>query len=319
MKRILFIIFIFLITVESQAQEDVYMTITPFMGDEPFVFNVESTNDLGHEFTITRLDYYLSNLKIIHDGGTETPVPDMYLLLRGNTELNLHLGSFDVTNVEGIAFNVGVNPPVNNADPTQWPENHPLAPQSPSMHWGWAAGYRFVALEGMAGSAMNTVYQMHGLGNSNYFRQTVLSDGVENENGIYMYIIADYKKALNGINLNAGPIDHGADLTDLTVLENFRDFVFTPGAIILSAEDTNKEMPVKIYPNPCEESSRISWDGASGSVTGIAVYDLTGRKVQQLAVQFQKEQEVFFSEKGIYIVQLQSEGTALSNHKIIVR
>lgn len=94
------------------------------------------------------------------------------------------------------------------------------------MHWGWSAGYRFVAIEGKAGMTFNTTFEMHGLGDPNYFSQTKTLIGVKRDTNIYVKLEADIAQALKGINITAGPIDHGVDATDLDVLKNFRDFVF---------------------------------------------------------------------------------------------
>lgn len=103
----------------------------------------------------------------------------------------------------------------------------------------------------MAGSTFNTNFQMHGLGNANYFEQTVMVAGVNVGTNVTLNIDADYNQALKGININAGPIDHGVDATDLTVIQNFRDYVFKAGTgIALSVDDIYSDVKVDLFPNP---------------------------------------------------------------------
>ena len=78
----------------------------------------------------------------------ETAIPNKWVLVNASEATEVDLGSHDVTNVEAVHFHIGVDSSVNHSDPASYPMGHPLAPVFPSMHWGWAAGYRFVAIEG---------------------------------------------------------------------------------------------------------------------------------------------------------------------------
>ena len=104
----------------------------------------------------------------VHDGGQQTAIPEAYVLANGFVD-GLHAsrrGESGVNAVEDLMFNVGIDPDNNHADPASWPADHPLAPQVPSMHWGWAAGYRFVALEGGTADAN---LEIHALGDDNHY------------------------------------------------------------------------------------------------------------------------------------------------------
>jgi cytochrome c peroxidase len=43
---------------------------------------------------------------------------------------------------------VGLAPEVNHQDPAGYPAEHPLNPEVNGLHWGWAGGYVFMAVEG---------------------------------------------------------------------------------------------------------------------------------------------------------------------------
>lgn len=136
MKKSILSIFVLLVAFNLSAQKQVTLTIKHLLGTNPFGFNVASQNDLTHNFKITRVDYYISSIKLIHDGGMIMSVPNHYILAKGDNNVIDLLGTFNVTNVEGIKFSIGVEMPVNTADPTVWLAPHPLSPQAPSMHWG---------------------------------------------------------------------------------------------------------------------------------------------------------------------------------------
>ncbi|MBK9637722.1 MAG: hypothetical protein IPO63_07830 [Bacteroidetes bacterium] len=53
----------------TKAQQNVFLTITNKLGNTPFAFNQVAQNNLLQDFKITRMDYYISSIIIIHDGG----------------------------------------------------------------------------------------------------------------------------------------------------------------------------------------------------------------------------------------------------------
>lgn len=301
------------------AQKKVTLTIAHKLGANNFAFNQSSVNDLNQNFKITRIDYYISNIKLVHDGGKVTLVPNHYIFANGSKNVNDELGTFDIKLLESIKFSVGVEAPTNNNDPSIWTAPHPLAPKSPSMHWGWSAGYRFVAIEGSAGTNFNTNFQMHGLENANYFEQTIITTGTNNASAITINLDADYNKALKGININAGPIDHGVNAADLTVLKNFRDYVFAPGAGIANGvkELLNKN-EVLIYPNPSNGLVKINILNQNISVTEIQLFDITGRFLETFAVTENTEMSINLDHKGIYFLRLLNNETILANQKLVI-
>jgi hypothetical protein len=320
MKKVLFSIIAIAISLNVVAQKNVTLTIKHKLGANPFAFTQASQNNLMHDFKITRVDYYMSGFTIIHDGGMQMVVPaGKYILVKGDNNVVANLGNFNVTNVEGIKFHIGVEAPTNNADPAQWLAPHPLSPQSPSMHWGWSSGYRFIALEGMAGATFNTNFQMHGLGNVNYFEQTVTVAGVNSGNDITINLDADYNQALKGININAGPIDHGVNATDLTVLQNFRDYVFSAGAgFPLPVSTTIKDLGVDIYPNPSIGSVHLKLNDNSSKISSANIIDISGKTIQEISLVGQNSIDFQIATKGFYIIKLYNHNSNIANQKLII-
>lgn len=304
----------------SKAQKNVYFTITHKLATANFAFNQTAQNDLMQDFKITRVDYYISSIKIIHDGGMEMAVPNKYILAKGSANVNELLGNFNVTNVEGIKFSIGVEAPINNADPSLQIAGSPLSFQSPSMHWGWSAGYRFLALEGTTGSGFTTSFQMHGLGNANYFNQTKMVSGVPSgTNDIYINLNADYTQALKGINISTGPIDHGVNATDLTALQNFRDFVFSPGTgIPASIGNIEDKLEVRIYPNPTTSKLFIDFDNTTNNADKLVITDIAGKIISETTLVNTNEINVSNSAKGVYVLKFYSKNANVANRKIVI-
>lgn len=320
MIRILILLFSLGTMLSAHAQKEVYLTITHQLNGGSFAFGQTAQNNLGNSFQITRVDYYLSGIKIIHDGGQETPVPNHYILVRGNNPVIDSLGVFNVTSIEGIKFSVGVDSPANNADPALYSLPHPLAYQTPSMHWGWSSGYRFVCLEGMAGSGFATNFQLHGLWNANYFQQSKTLSAMMIGNKAYINLNADYVKALQDVNVSVGPIDHGTDQQDLKMLQNFRDLVFTPGSAIpnavASVMDENSELSV--YPNP--SNGKFILNDEKGISTDAILLDLQGRYLRRFALNpGQPNHSIDFPVSGQYILSVQRYGLPIVTIRIEIQ
>jgi hypothetical protein len=302
----------------SKAQKNVYLTISHKLGASNFAFNQTAQNNLMQNFRITRVDYYISSIKIIHDGGVETAVPSHYILAKGSSTVIDLLGNFNVTNVEGVKFYIGVEAPTNNSDITLQPSGHPLSFQSPSMHWGWSSGYRFLALEGVTGFGFTTLFEMHGLGNANYFQQTVMTTGVNSGSDVYINLDADYSQALENINVTSGPIDHGVNATDLTALENFRDYVFGPGAgTPTSINNAEENINLDIYPNPSTKTLFINFDQQNNNVNKMVMTDVTGKVVFETPLSNKNEIDLSHTAKGMYILKFYNRDTLLTHRKII--
>ncbi|MBT8377745.1 MAG: T9SS type A sorting domain-containing protein [Ignavibacteria bacterium] len=317
-KTLLFAIALLLSISSSYAQNDVYLSITHKLGSANFAFNQPATNNINQNFVLSRVQYYISSIKIIHDGGMETNVSNKYILVNGSSNVNELLGNFSVTNVEGIKFSIGVESPANNADPTLYPPAHPLAPKSPSMHWGWSSGYRFVALEGMAGSSFNTMFQMHGLWNANYFEQTQMAAGVNSGNGITINLDADYVEAVGGVNIQSGPIDHGANATDLAVLQNFRDHVFSPSSGNTSVPHISENTNISIYPNPSASTLYIDNSNSDIKANRVIIIDAIGKTVLEQELH-QLANQIQLKTKGAYTAVLFNENELLGRQLVLIQ
>lgn len=321
MKNKILILVAVLFSFSATAQKDVTLTIKHMLGTSPFAFNQATTNNLSNNLEFTRVDYYISKITLIHDGGMQTPVPNKYLFVQGSNNHIENIGNFNVTNVEGIKFHIGVDAPNNTSDPSQWTGNHPLAPKSPSMHWGWTSGFRFAAIEGNGGTNLDQLFQFHGLFDANYFEQTVMVPGVNTGNDVTINLDADYTQALKDINVSAGAINHGDNTNDLTVLQNFRDNVFSGGTgIPLAVSNFEKEIDLNIFPNPSTSDVRITLDNTGKTaVTSAQVFDISGRMLNEVSLINQNEATISFDAKGIYFVRLNSFGINLGSKKVIIQ
>lgn len=318
MKQFLTLSLVLMAAIGTTAQTTVKLKINHKLGTKAFTFNQESTNNVNSAFNVTRLEYYISKLSLVHDGGQITDIEDLYILANAENTTDVTLGEYNITKLEAINFNIGVDPGVNNQDPTQWPQSHPLSPKSPSMHWGWSAGYRFVALEGNAGANLNTVFEYHALGNKNYFPLNIPTKGTDDGGDLLITLNADYSKSVHNLELSSGPIIHGDFGDAVKVLRNFQTEVFTSieGNSNTLGIDQKVEPSISLYPNPTTGIFHLdlpkNWND-----TEIILRDMTGRLVQSTCLDSTMH-TYSTPERGIYLVSIRnSDGQVLTKRLVV--
>lgn len=316
MKHILLVFSLIVFNTAVFGQTDVTLNINHLLGSNPFQFNSTATNNNGVQFNVDRLQYYVSQVSIIHDGGQMTQVPGTWFLIDASGTFSEVLGNFSVNNVEGIRFGIGVEQAVNHLDPSTYTWGHPLAPQSPSMHWGWSSGYRFVAMEGSSGNNMSQTYEIHALDDNNYFMTTVMATGSSNGNGISIGLDADYARALENIDVSTGVINHGGSGEARTVLQNFRDFVFSPSSVSTAVED-GFATEMAVYPNPATSGSRLSFTYNGVEPCTVQVTDMTGKVILQKALN-QGSFDLGNIAEGCYMVTFQNLNGFLGSKKLLI-
>lgn len=318
MKNILFIVLSILTVSTSISQTDVTLQINHKLGNDDFQFNTIHNNNLGQTFKVSRLQYYVTKISIVYDGNQTLAVSDDTLALINASDGNfstIPLGNLNVPNIEAIKFHIGVFSPVNNEDPSLYPPSHPLAPKSPSMHWGWASGYRFLVYEGYGGTNFAQKFEFHALGNSNYFEVEVPVSGQQYMGGTYISIDGDYIKGVKNVDVSSGILAHGVDLSDLDVLINFRDIVFSASPGILSASSNENEKYISIHPNP-STAGVFNITKFTTNDYSIAVNDALGQEV--LHFNNSDIQTFHLAQPGIYFVNITNGNNIVQIEKVVV-
>ena len=263
-----------------QAQTQVSLRIDHQLGqsevDQPFV----AATPAGESVEVDRLEYYLSAFTLVHDGGLETPIEGAFVLADAFVNEVHPLGSAEgVQNVELLKFTVGIDPENNHADPVLWNEGHPLAPQVPSMHWGWSAGYRFIALEGASDGA---TLEIHALGDDNHTPGNMEVLASIEEGVLMLDIEADVLGFFHLLTVGTGLINHGENEEAILVCNNLADRVFRmPGTNGIEVP------PLGVFDFkliPLDGGARVQFDAALATPVEVELLDILGRSLMTVDV-----------------------------------
>ena len=324
MKTLFTIFSILCFSLVATAQTDVYFKINHCLGDKPFAFNSVATNNLGDDFDVKRLQYYISEITVTYDGGQDTTIANTWILADASSTTEELLGSWNLTNIESVGFSIGVNADVNHLDPSTYPASHPLAHKSPSMHWGWTAGYRFVAMEGKSGAGLSQIFEVHALGDGNYYPTQITTSGKDTLGSHKVIeLFADYEMALKDISVSTGLINHGETGEAADLLLNFRDHVFSTSiqhdtsTVGVESIFGTQGSGISVYPNPVKVNQNMVIDNPNNLSGTLIISDLVGREVQRFTLGAQPIQPVI-SEPGVYLISIFGEGKQIGSQKVIV-
>ncbi len=119
--------------------------------EEVLLGTTKGVNSLGEDFTVTRLNYFISNISLTDMAGKEISFPNQYFLIREADEasqtielkdvpagdykmLNYTIGVDSLKSISEVAERTGVLDPASYGDD--------------NMYWSWNAGYIFFKMEG---------------------------------------------------------------------------------------------------------------------------------------------------------------------------
>ncbi|MGB1206520.1 MAG: MbnP family protein [Chitinophagales bacterium] len=322
MRKLILSFLISFVSLGVIAQNEVIIHFDHQLDANPLYFNTTSTASQGYDFNITRLEYYISEIEIVHDGGQITPVEDQWLLVNPANDNDFSLGSFDIENVEGLNYAIGVDQDHNHLDPTTFPMQHPLAPQSPSMHWGWSAGYRFIALEGKAGSNLIIPYEIHALGDINYNNISIAGEATKADNSLTINVLANYMNIFDNIDFSNGLIEHGESGYAANLCNRFATDVFTilPATNSTAIADNVVTQSFQVFPNPSTTKNiQVAFDLQNTANYNILVTDITGRIVQSENLSnTAKVAHLDLEDVGTYFVQLWENEKMIAMKKLLV-
>jgi hypothetical protein len=140
------------------------------VGDKNLVLNsVTYQNASKEDFVVTRLNYFISNIKLTKTDGTVFTVPQdsSYFLIKEDTKASqfVTLNNVPVGDYKAVEFMVGVDSLRNTApiDKRKGVLDPAGSMAQDGMYWEWNSGYIFVKLEGTSskGNPVNNKFYYH--------------------------------------------------------------------------------------------------------------------------------------------------------------
>lgn len=265
------------------AQKNVFLNIAPVFENQSFLLLENYTGNDGVEIEIEHFNYYLSDVKLFHDGGQALELQGQIWLLTP-TQYNLYLGFLNVNQIDSIVFSIGVPKPYNTQegllaqDISTYPETHPLSFQSPSMYWGWTFGYMHMIIGGKADSNNDNIpdayFELHNLGNNN--QQEVSLPCIQTNLGaqIDLNFVCHVDRWLNQIPLSSVGVLHGETGLNQQILEN----VNSQDVFSLSEEANLMASQTQTCVKMLQYDQSIQLQSAQSQlITGLQLYSNSGQ------------------------------------------
>ncbi len=140
------------------------------VGDQKLALGTsKATNALGEDFTVTTLNYFVSNIELTKENGEKVTFPDKYFLVKQSdaASLTITLNDVPAANYTGLKYTIGVDSVKSVSDVGQRIGIlDPASYGNDNMYWSWNSGYIFFKMEGISSvsptnSAGLNKYQFH--------------------------------------------------------------------------------------------------------------------------------------------------------------
>ncbi|YCM43111.1 MbnP family protein [Verrucomicrobiaceae bacterium 227] len=221
-------------------------------------------------FSITRLSYLLSNFAIQKEEGTWQELPDQFAWLDAKSRrTTFTLSDVPPGTYKSLRFSVGVPKDMNHGDPAKLAADSPLNPNLNNLHWDWAGGYIFLALEGRYRAPDKELKGfVYHLANDNNLSRIQLATGFRIKSATAIALSFDLKNLLShprplsfekdGSSTHSHPGDAIASALIANLPGSFavRGVSYPPAEVPLEAI-TPLYLPAKFTPFPFKMSRRF--------------------------------------------------------------
>jgi hypothetical protein len=161
------------------------------VGNDDLELNTEYTNASDEKFTLTKFNYYISNIRLTKTNGNEYVVPQdrsYFLIMENENESQeVELTGVPAGDYNKITFTIGVDSLRSTMDISKRTGVLDPAQGHDGMYWTWHSGYIFFKMEGTSPSAPDDqehkfYYHIGGYGGYdapglNNIRETTVSMG----------------------------------------------------------------------------------------------------------------------------------------------
>ncbi|GIV35136.1 MAG: hypothetical protein KatS3mg031_2671 [Chitinophagales bacterium] len=127
-----------------------YLELSATVDDEPLEYGKTYRDLFNRSFSVSQLSFYISNIRLIRQQDSSEVSVGTVLLAKNLTRSRMYVDATPAGNYSGLKFDIGLNPSLNHADPSQYADTSLLSSYH-NMHYGnTAKGYIFFKTTGMA-------------------------------------------------------------------------------------------------------------------------------------------------------------------------
>jgi hypothetical protein len=243
----------------------------------------------GKKVLLDRAQFYVSDISLRRADNSSVLLSDKYLLVNANAPTAEHnLGTWPIESVQGSTLHLGITKAVNHSDPAIYPAGHPLAPQNPSMHWGWAAGYRFIAMEGKVDNdgdgVPETVFEFHNVGDD-FYKAVEMSGTATAANGaLHLRYTLNYAQLFKNLSMTGNLIQHGNAPLNVAMNNNAVGANFLAMNSASSAHDVAaNSLQVSASPNPFSAETLLRYELPAADALTLTLSNALGQTVRTLS------------------------------------
>ncbi|MDA7648901.1 c-type cytochrome [bacterium] len=193
----MFRIFLFVIALPAFAGS-LRVEVLPRFEGKPLA--LDSVRYEGAEtFSVTRLSYLLSQFAVQKEDSSWLELGDQVAYLdAGKRRNHFILKEVPEGRYRALRFSLGVPKPANHEDPAKLAADHPLNPNLNQLHWDWATGYIFMALEGRYRAGNELKGYVYHLANDNNLNRLQLAADFQVKKMTGLGLSLDVKHLLRG-------------------------------------------------------------------------------------------------------------------------
>lgn len=282
-----FLTLVVLIQLSLSAQNTLKLELNHLFKGEPFMLNQNFTDNQDRAVRVERARYYLSSLKVTHDGGQQTPLNGIYILGEGNVTNYSIDSTYAISSIEKIEFDLGVDYVANHGNTSNYPPSHPLGPKVPPMDWGWPSGYFFLTLHGKVDNNddgnPNKPFQVECFGDVllRSIDPLEFSSPLEVENGqitIPLYVNVD--RWFNNMDLASVGFQHGAYTSNVKAVDNTNEEqVFTTNVADTTSSISTSRLVTNIYTDYTLPYAPVLFYNLPKDDYALSIYDIQGKPV----------------------------------------
>jgi len=282
MMRFFTVVLMLFYIISANSQKEIVLRLSHALNDSSFKYNQIFEVD-GNKNYYTRLQYYLSGFELEHDAGQSTLLNNVYVLASGHIS-NYYLGNFNISSLESISFDVGVDQIANSGNTTNYSAQHPLGPKSPPMDWGWPSGYFFVVTNGFTDTDNDNIpetnFELHALGDMMLSPiDPIYLSGTNLNDTIYIDLIVNTERFISGIDLSSVGADHSSSADNLTMCNNSSTMnIFEPGYIDgTSLKENNVSSDYIFLDYTLSFAPTIHYHFESNNKVNLQITDINGK------------------------------------------